>query len=126
MAFGCRFCGIKLYLARDPESGRMLEREARNPDHPPHNCSVENMIWFHEHRNEWATRKFLNSLKKLQRKEDDSGWNRFNLDGTAHVDKRKGSSSTAQNTSQLETKIDTLIVEVRSLREEIAGKYKHD
>jgi hypothetical protein len=65
---------------------------------------------------------------KLQRKDDDSGWNRFNLDGTVHVDAKKKSSppTTQQQTGQLEAKIDTLITEVRALREEIAGKHQLD
>jgi hypothetical protein len=48
---------------------------------------------------------------KLERKPDNSGWIRWNIDGTPHEHPKKpfAQSKTAENIEQLERKIDTLI-----------------
>jgi hypothetical protein len=62
---------------------------------------------------------------KLQRKDDDSGWNRYNLDGTPHVDQKKSfpSSKTLEKLEVLERKLDTLLNEVNRLHQDL-GKQK--
>ena len=58
---------------------------------------------------------------RLQRNDTDSGWLKFNLDGSAHVHEKKSfqSSKTAESISRLESKIDALVTEVKALRSEL-------
>lgn len=58
---------------------------------------------------------------RLQRNADNSGWLRFNLDGSPHIDAKKSfpSSKTADSISKLESKIDQLIKEVQELKIEL-------
>ena len=56
---------------------------------------------------------------RLERKPDDSGWLRYNLDGTPHIDSKKNfPPKTAEKVEQLERKIDTLIAQIQMLRSE--------
>jgi hypothetical protein len=62
---------------------------------------------------------------KLERKADNSGWNKFNLDGTPHVhDNNKkgagaGTSETQQQLTAMSEQIKILIAQVQLLRSEI-------
>lgn len=59
---------------------------------------------------------------RLERKPDNSGWNKFNLDNTPHVDERKKPSSgdnnnnKAQQIEALTEQVAALTSEVRSLK----------
>jgi hypothetical protein len=61
---------------------------------------------------------------RLERRQDNSGWNKFNLDGTAHIDERKKStninnSNSAQQISELTKQISELKDTVRILISQI-------
>ena len=56
---------------------------------------------------------------KLERKPDNSGWIRWNLDNTPHEHPPKKfaqSSKTLEKVEQLEKKVDLLIVQIQMLR----------
>ena len=58
---------------------------------------------------------------KLERKPDNSGWIRWNLDNTPHEHPKKSfppqqSNKTAEKVEQLEKKVDLLIVQIQALR----------
>jgi hypothetical protein len=62
---------------------------------------------------------------KLERKPDNSGWIRWNIDGTPHEHHtpkksfpQQQQSKTAEKVEQLERKIDTLIAQIQMLRSE--------
>jgi hypothetical protein len=68
---------------------------------------------------------------KLEREADNSGWNKFNLDGSTHVDEKKQKFNTAgaakvaelaKKVETLESKIDTLIAQIQMLRSELRSK----
>ena len=67
---------------------------------------------------------------KIERKPDNSGWNKFNLDGTAHIDERKKSNNNngtqiaelAKKVETLESKIDVLISQIQMLRSDVKKK----
>jgi hypothetical protein len=42
MARKCFDCGMAVYM--DTNQNRRILRDARDPDHPIHNCSVKNML----------------------------------------------------------------------------------
>lgn len=53
---------------------------------------------------------------KLERKADNSGWNKFNLDGTEHKhEKKQQGSQTYQKVEELTTQITQLRSEVKDL-----------
>jgi TolA-binding protein len=67
---------------------------------------------------------------KLERKLDNSGWNKFNLDGTAHKDERKKSNNINNNNSaqiaeltkqisELKDKVRIIISQIQMLRSEV-------
>jgi hypothetical protein len=66
MSRPCYFCGMRIYGERNEKTGNLVLRDAIDPDHPPHNCSVQDMIWQHEHKNEWEVRKLLASIGKTK------------------------------------------------------------
>ena len=57
---------------------------------------------------------------KLERKPDNSGWIRWNLDNTPHEHAKKSfpQNKTAEKVEALEKKIDTLIAQIQMLRSE--------
>ena len=62
---------------------------------------------------------------KLERKPDNSGWNKYNLDGTAHIDERKKSNNNTQlaelskQVSDLREMVNILISQIQMLRSEL-------
>jgi len=72
--------------------------------------------------------KACNNNIRLQRKDDDSGWIRYEADGqTLHncpaaKKKFQGSSKTLEKLESMEKKIDLLISEVQALRQELKVK----
>jgi len=70
---------------------------------------------------------------RLERKADNTGWNKFNLDGSAHIhENKKSNNNTTSSSTQvaeltkkvetLESKIDTLIAQITMLRSEVKSK----
>jgi hypothetical protein len=53
---------------------------------------------------------------KLERRADNSGWNKFNLDGSAHIDERKKSTNINNSNS---TQISELTKQVSELKETV-------
>jgi hypothetical protein len=77
-----------------------------------------------------ALEKIFNCLTcgaqiKLERKADNSGWLKYNLDGSDHVDEKKKSNAGVQvaeltkKVETLESKLDTLIAQIQMLRSEL-------
>jgi len=62
---------------------------------------------------------------KLARKDDNSGWLRFNLDGTPHVDEKKKSNNSTQiaeltkQVSELKDTVHILVSQIQQLRSEV-------
>jgi hypothetical protein len=63
---------------------------------------------------------------RLERKANNSGWNKFNLDGSEHVDEKKKSNTTgaqiaalAQEVKGLKETVNILISQVQGLRSEL-------
>ena len=63
---------------------------------------------------------------RLGRKQDNSGWNKFNLDGSEHVDEKKKSNTTgaqiaalAEELKALKETVNILISQVQGLRSEL-------
>jgi hypothetical protein len=64
---------------------------------------------------------------KLERKSDNSGWNKYNLDGTAHVDERKKSNSNnsaqiaelTKQVSDVNETVNVLIAQIQALRSDV-------
>ena len=53
---------------------------------------------------------------KLERKPDNSGWIRWNLDNTPHEHPKKSFPKTAEKIEALEKKVDLLIAQIQMLR----------
>lgn len=65
---------------------------------------------------------------RLERKQDNTGWNKYNLDGSAHVDEKKkgGDNATAEKIAQLSEEVKglketvgILVAQITALRSEL-------
>ena len=68
---------------------------------------------------------------KLERKPDNTGWNKYNLDGTPYIDERKRSNNNSNSTqiaelakqvSDLKETVNILISQIQMLRSEVKAK----
>lgn len=54
---------------------------------------------------------------RLERKPDNTGWNKYNLDGSEHIDEKKPSKNASS--SQTQEKLEQLTTEITELRSQV-------
>jgi hypothetical protein len=103
-------CGLTSWLGCDRAREKEEKREERSPIRMAQVLAKEY---------ECLTCK---APVKLERKADNSGWIKWNPDGTEHIHPKKNfpqQSKTLEKVEQLERKIDTLIAQIQMLRSDV-------